>query len=91
MVAEAESAFFKSVHQFNSLLKINAEAAMGVDFIRLKGLTHAWKEHLQQDGVHLTGQALKIHARNLRSGAILALHRARGDSRGVLLRGLRRC
>ena len=91
LVAEAESDFVRRVHQFNSLLKIKAEVAMGVDNIRLKGLTQGWKDHLQQDGVHLTEQAFRTHARNLHNGAILSLHRAQGDSRGLLSQCLNRC
>ena len=96
LVAEAESDFIRRVHKFNSLLKIKAEAAVGVDYIRLKVLTHGCKDHLQQDGVHLTEQALKIHARNHRSGAILSLQGARGNrgdscrSASVDVRTLRR-
>ena len=68
-IREAES-LFRRVHQYNKLLRLKVASHPNIGFIDQKGLRAQWRDHLREDGVHLTEQSMAVYARNVRSDII---------------------
>ena len=69
-IREAQSLFRQRVHQYNTLLRLKVPSHPNVSFIHQKGRGAQWRDHLREDGVHLTSQSMAVYARNVSIGII---------------------